>query len=211
MDASSYTVGKLIGLSIDTRTGLWFTDTVCSLVNISSVPCASVYLTTTLILLPISFSVNVYVLLVAPDISTPDASHWYENCPRPSISTNDLVSAVKVWYCEVIPKIVRVPLGSSFTFATTLVWRLFTDSGAPCASVYLIVTPTVLPTSDWVNLYVILVAPEISTPDISHWYENAPKPSTSTNNVVSAVKILSCSTIPVIVTIPLGLWFTCVT
>ena len=62
-------------------------------------------------------------------------------------------------------------------------------------------TPTVLPTSASVSVYVLLVAPLISTPDASHWYENNPMPSRSASDVF-AVKVCLIAAVPVIVTPP---------
>ena len=47
-----------------------------------------------------------------------------------------------------------------------------------------------------------LVAPLTAVPARAHWYENDPRPSSSDRALVTAVRVLSSATVPVIVTAP---------
>ena len=65
-------VPTIVGFPLGTR----FTAFVAALVSVSSVPPPSVKLTRTVIRLPCSAAVSVYVAPVAPAISSSSASHW---------------------------------------------------------------------------------------------------------------------------------------
>ena len=56
--------------------GLGETALVAALVRDSALPAASVKLTVTVMALPRSLAVRVYVAAVAPAMAVPSASHW---------------------------------------------------------------------------------------------------------------------------------------
>ena len=92
----------------------------------------------------------------------------------------DEVSAVRVSPCAVVPVILRLPVGSVFTFVTIKVEALVKVSDAPWPSVYDTRAEIVFPISEDVRMYVDVFAPEIAVSPAFQTIVRDPKPSSST-------------------------------
>ena len=108
------------------------------------------------------------------------------------------------------PIMVTPPEYWSFIFSIGGVPILLTEVLILYLSIYVATTVMTLLTCASINTNVAVFAPEISTPFDFHWYVSETFPSWSSMSFC-AVNVWSCLGMPVIVTPPLGIWFTCVT